>query len=152
MAKLGTTGINETVESLKQMGFYTEEMAERMVEIGATVTADAWKEVIQERRHIVNGDMLQSVEPTSVTRYGNGNPYADVYPQGVDRNGVRNAEKAFMLHYGWKAGVASRDHKKSKGAKGAYKGDHFVDEAERRADQRIEDAMDTFGDQYMEGE
>ncbi|MEA4927575.1 MAG: hypothetical protein VB104_02735 [Candidatus Limiplasma sp.] len=152
MAKFSAAGINETVESLKEMGLFTEKMAEEMVEIGASVTADAWKEVIEERRHIVNGDMLKSVQPTSVLRYGNGNPYADVYPQGVDRNGVRNAEKAYMLHYGWKAGKASRHNKKSKGAKGAYKGDHFVDEAERRAEQRVEDAMDTFGDRYLEGE
>lgn len=152
MAKFGSSGITETVESLKLMGVYTEEMADEMVGIGATVTADAWQEVIEERQHIDNGDMLKSVEPTNVMRYGNGNPYADVYPQGVDRKGVRNAEKAYMLHYGWKAGKASRDHKKSNGAKGTYKGDHFVDEAERRADLMVADAMESVRDRYLEGE
>ena len=152
MARFGSSGITETVESLKQMGANTEEMAGEMVGIGAAVTADAWQEVIEERRHIDNRDMLDSVKPTNVMRYGNGNPYADVYPQGVDRKGVRNAEKAYMLHYGWKAGKASRDHKNSKGAKGAYKGDHFVDEAERRADLMVADAMESVRDRYLEGE
>ena len=50
---------------------------------------------------------------------------SSIYPHGRDRRKQSNAEKAFVLHYG-----TSRIH-----------GDHFVDDAEQRAGDAAEQAM-----------
>lgn len=51
--------------------------------------------------------------------------YIDIYPQGKDRHGVRNAEKAFILHYGTKRIAAT----------------HWVDDADRLCDTTVIAAM-----------
>ena len=55
----------------------------------------------------------------------NGMRCAEIYPLGKDSHGVRNAEKAFILHYG----------------RSNMKGDHFVDNAERIAEQNAVPVM-----------
>ena len=62
-----------------------------------------------------------------------GGATAEVYPQGKDRKGVRNAEKAFLLHYGW----------------GQKNGDHFVDQIEREAEEPAVEAMEAVMDRYV---
>ena len=60
----------------------------------------------------------------------------EVYPQGVDRKGIRNAEKAFVNHYG----ASSR------------KATHFVDDAESEAEAPAVEAMANAWDTYFEQE
>jgi len=57
----------------------------------------------------------------------------DIYPQGVNANGVRNAEVAFVLHYG-----TSR-----------RPGSHWVDDADTLAGPMISTAMTSIFDTFM---
>lgn len=74
--------------------------------------------------------MLNSVGSTPVIETLDGGK-CEVYPQGVDRHGVRNATKAYVLNYG----------RGTSGSKGYIRGDHFIKQAERNADQRAADAV-----------
>ena len=60
--------------------------------------------------------------------------YIDIYPQGKDRKGVRNAEKAFLLHYGTSKIKPTR----------------WVDEAESRGEAYALPAMERVWNQYLE--
>ena len=60
----------------------------------------------------------------------------EIYPQGKDRKGVRNAEKAFILHYG-KSGQAPT---------------RFVDAVEEAAEDKAVSAMENVFNNYLEKE
>ena len=65
----------------------------------------------ENHKHIDTGDMVRSVGTAKGTK---AKKFHDIYPQGRDEKGVRNAEKAFIAHYG----------------KSGQLGTRFVDEAE----------------------
>jgi hypothetical protein len=46
------------------------------------------------------GDMINSIGYRKKPDEIQGIKRVDIYPQGKDRKGIRNAEKAFYLHYG----------------------------------------------------
>lgn len=137
MGRLQSSGIDATVKMLQNLSLEVRAQPE-MIQAGAKVLVEEWKAVIEEKGHVESGDMRDSVEATP-PREVPGGVAVEVYPQGNDRNGVRNATKAFLLHYGWKRGKKSKKDK-SKGS-GAAAGDHFVDEIEARATQKAVDAM-----------
>lgn len=58
----------------------------------------------------------------------------DIYPQGKDRKGVRNAEKAFILHYGTSKIAAT----------------HWVTDADRICDTTVVPAMQREFDKILE--
>ncbi|NLW24754.1 MAG: hypothetical protein GXY91_05875, partial [Clostridia bacterium] len=58
----------------------------------------------------------------------------DIYPQGKDRKGVRNAEKAFVLHYGTSKLPAS----------------HWVDDADEMAGPMVEERLTKMFDEWLE--
>ena len=59
-----------------------------------------------------------------------------IYPQGRDHKGVRNAEKAFVNHYG-------ASHRKAT---------HFVDDAEKQSEEPAVEAMAAAWYQKLESE
>jgi hypothetical protein len=60
----------------------------------------------------------------------------DIYPQGTDRHGVRNAEKAFILHYG------ISDQKR-------HPATHWVDDADRYSEDYAEPAMVQVWEEFL---
>ena len=68
--------------------------------------------------------MKESVRASAVKKSGSAR-VTTIYPHGKDAKGVRNAEKAYIIHYG----TSKR------------RGDHFVDEAEERAMDAAEQTM-----------
>jgi serine/threonine-protein kinase RIO1 len=73
----------------------------RLVEAGAASLVEGVKDSIREHNHISEGggDMLESVGPGLYHETLDGG-WMDVYPQGEDRHGVRNATKAYVTNYG----------------------------------------------------
>ena len=73
----------------------------RLVEAGAASLVEGVKESIRTHNHISEGggDMLESVGPGQYHETLDGG-WMDVYPQGTDRHGVRNATKAYVTNYG----------------------------------------------------
>lgn len=104
MARFDMTGLDELMQDMERKGQLVGEVADQMVAAGAEEVVNAWKtqaaQFIKDPR--ATGAMAASVKASRSVRAGNAT-YSDIYPQGNDSKGVRNAEKAFILHYGKKA-------------------------------------------------
>ena len=124
MALFEAEGFDELIADLKKNADLLDSAAPEMLQAGADVVADAWRDAIQSHGLIDTGDMLDSVAPANLVNSSTEKKIA-VYPQGRDRKGIRNAEKAFINHYG-----ASR-----------RKATHFVDDAETKAEGPAIEAM-----------
>ena len=139
MANFQVQGIDEIAQGLELLGQRTGPMAEDMLRAGAVMLIGTWNQVIIARGHVDTGSMLKAVKATKIKENKDGNLEIQVYPQGAERKEhrkkpVRNAEKAFVLHYGWKS----------------RQGDHFVDEIEREGTPKALEAMEYIMDKQIE--
>lgn len=138
MATFSTLGADELADQLIRMGEATGDTAQRMIAKGAQELVQSWKEVITQRGHVETGAMRDSVKAGKIRDEG-GTLAVEVYPQGKSaqpgrKKPVRNAEKAFVQHYGWKR----------------KEGSHFVDEIEEKGGEKAVEAMTEVFDQYIE--
>ena len=124
MARMTFSGIDEIQEALFRESERLERKATEMLGEAGKVVTKAWQDVITEHGHVETGAMRDSVRASAVKKSGEAYT-SSIYPHGVDGHKVRNAEKAFILHYG----TSKR------------RGDHFVDEAEARSQEAAEAAM-----------
>lgn len=124
MALFSGEGFDELLADLQKDKDLIDAAAPDMLAAGAEVVADAWRDAIRANDLIDTGDMIESVGPSDAVVTDSEKKIA-VYPQGRDRKGIRNAEKAFINHYG-----ASR-----------RRATHFVDDAETKAEGPAVDAM-----------
>lgn len=107
MAKFDTSGIDDIVKQMAELGELAGDVADEMLIAGAKEVTEGWKEAAEQYGLKDTGDMIKSIGPTRVKTVG-GLRAIEVYPQGKDRKGVRNAEKAFLLHYGTSSIPAKR--------------------------------------------
>lgn len=101
MPELKYDGIKDVIKEMVELGERTGEGAHRMLRIAAERMKFEWIEMIDRYKFIASGEMREKVgyprKPKEVADVLS----IDVYPQGKDpKTGVRNAEKAFILHYG----------------------------------------------------
>lgn len=133
MARLSMSGLDDIVEEMKKMGELSGKAADAMIVVGANETRDAWQQVAREHGYHDTGAMIESVG----YRYKPGDirdaRVAVIYPQGKDKKGMRNAEKAFLLHYGTHRIQAS----------------YWVDKAEAVAEKKAYPAMEKVWDDYI---
>ena len=137
MARLEVTGLDEVTEQMKNMGQLSGKVADEMLIAASEEMVPAWKTAITRYGHVKTGTMRNSVKPTKIKpRLGGKEMF--VYPQGYDRTNrkkpVRNAEKAFVLHYGRKN----------------MNGSHFVDAAETEGEPKAAAAMIKRWDEFIE--
>ena len=108
MAKCSTNGFDELAAELKKLGQLDNgELVEAMLDAGAEVVVREWKNGIQKvvKTKRSKGELLESIGTgKGVEKVGDVSTET-IYPVGKDSKGVRNAEKAFILHYG-KSGQA----------------------------------------------
>lgn len=125
MARMEFSGTEEMMDALFAESERLERKATEMLAEAGKVVVKAWQDVIEEHGHVDTGDMKNSVRASKIKK--NGDAYtSSIYPHGRDRKKQSNAEKAFVLHYG----------------SSKIKGDHFVDDAEERAEDAAEAAME----------
>lgn len=125
MANFTMTGLDEMLADMTRKGQRSGQIAIAMCNIGAGIIKDEWVQVATEHDFIDTGEMIASIGfPAPVTNMGSF-LYRDIYPQGKDSKGVRNAEKAFILHYGSSKLSAS----------------YWVDEADNKAVPKVESAL-----------
>lgn len=145
MAHITTSGFSDFLKDLEALGDDADAMAADMLEAGAEVAVVEWKKGIQNEQHkiaakdgkgfidkrgyIDTGDMVNSVG-----RILKKERSAEIYPQGIDHKGIRNAEKAFVLHYG-------TSH---------YQGSRFVDDIDDKTAPEAVVAMGKVMDEYIE--
>ena len=136
MAQVSTYGFSDFLREMQALGENVDEIAEEMLDAGAEVATEEWKNGIREHDYIDTGDMLASVGPNKNTKSSgrsSGARSVEIYPQGKDRKGIRNAEKAYMLHYGTSK----------------MRGSRFVDDIDERAEQKIQEAMEKVMDEHL---
>lgn len=102
MANFNVVGFDEVEKQLLYQSETAVKAVPKMLEAGAAVLVEEQRRTIGilfSRSGRSTGAMKDSIKPTKVLA-GTVNTSIDVYPQGKDRKGVRNAEKGFVLEYG----------------------------------------------------
>lgn len=125
MARFDGEGFDELIATMQQDQGLFEKYADDVLLAGAEVVKESWQSAIEQHGLVDTGDMLASVAPGKIETDANGVKNVEVYPQGTDRKGVRNAEKAYVNHYG----------------SSSIKATHFVDDAESNAEEAAVEAM-----------
>lgn len=134
MARFDTSGLNEAIRYLERTGQLMGEVADAMLLAGAKEVREAWRESAEMHRHRDTGALIESINYARKPKTVDMVRTIDVYPQGRDEKGVRNAEKAFILHYGSQFRKAS----------------YWVDDADRISDRTVVPAMLRVFDQYLQ--
>ena len=116
MADFVTSGFSEIEKQISELGDAVSDVADQMLLEGAAEMVNAWKDSAQRFGHVETGDMINSISYPRQPKTSGGVKTIDISPQGKDRKGVRNAEKAFLLNYGTSSIPAT----------------HWVDNAEER--------------------
>lgn len=135
MARFDTSGIDSIISQMEAMGAQVGKVAEDMVQAACEEIKQAWREEIEARGMVDTGAMRDSVgykrQPTKLADV----VYNEVTPQGKDAKGVRNAEKAFILHYGKHNTPAT----------------YWADAADKKADSRVEQKLTEIFEKFIEG-
>ena len=106
-----------------------KKLRSEMLDTGAEIMVEEWENSINKHNHIKSHAMIKSVG----AKKGKAKNLREIYPQGTDKKGVRNAEKAYIAHYG----------------KSGQNGTRFVDEAEENGEARCAEAMQNKLDDYI---
>jgi hypothetical protein len=134
MARFDTSGLDDLLADMTRLEQQTGPVAEAMTMAAAEVTKRCWQRAATEEGLIDTGAMIASIGyARKPTNFGD-SLGIDIYPQGKDKSGTRNAEKAFILHYG------------SQRIDPTY----WVDQAEGYASQEIPQALEAIWNAYIE--
>ena len=134
MASFKTSGdlIDDIAKELEQLGEdVSGQLGQEMLDEGAEIIEFNWVKSSKDHKHIDTGEMVNSVGVAKKTKT---KKFRDIYPQGKDSKGVRNAEKAYIAHYGKSGQIGTR----------------FVDEAEANSAAECAAAMQRKLDEYIE--
>lgn len=137
MATLKVNGFELVDQQFNRMG---AGMIRQIVEAGADAAEKRMAENTEKAGHgppgrsrRATGEMLRSIGRNEYREFLGGGS-VDVYPQETDRNGVRNATKAYVLNYGRGKGL---------------KGDKFITGDESQAEQLVQEAMQAESDRLI---
>lgn len=83
-----------------QLTRLNRDMMRQVVMAGAEACVQQTKKEILQYRHVVTGNMMDSVAPGKYHEDIDSS-WVEVYPQGDDGRGVSNAKKAFVINYGY---------------------------------------------------
>lgn len=133
MAQFDTSGIKELINQMQRMGLGISDVAMEMCDAAAEEIRAGWKRSAEEHGFRVTGAMIDSIGYPEGPVNAGGMTYVDVYPQGKDGRGVRNADKAFILHYG-----SSRIH-----------ASYWTDQGNQYAEQTIPGILQGIWEKYI---
>ena len=134
MARFDMSGLDPIIDEMRALGEESGAVANEMIMAGAEAVKQAWRRSAEEHKHRDYGDMIESIGyPRQPQTIGDALTI-DIYPQGRDRKGVRNAEKAFVLHYGTSKLQAS----------------YWVDTADAYSEQTAVPAMAEIWDKFIQ--
>lgn len=137
MARLAVNGAELPERQLERLG---RDVIRKIVEAGADAAAKHMAANTEKAGHgppglsrRATGEMLASIGRNEYREWLGGGS-VDVYPQGEDSRGVRNATKAYVLNYGRGRGL---------------KGDKFITGDESRAEEIVQEAMQAESDRLI---
>lgn len=156
MARFEVTGLDDLIADMKRMHELSGDIADEMLLAGAEEVKGAWKETAEKFQFKETGDMIESIGYPIAPKTVGDVRRIDIYPQGKGSSGVRNAEKAFILHYGTQGSTSAnaiRKRKKVDKRKGpGIPATHWVDEADDISGPRVMEAMEEIWNKHiMEG-
>lgn len=101
MAKFNVVGLDDVQEAMLRQDAIVEEAVPQMLKAGGAVMQKAQQEEIKTRFNSrrSTGALLASIKVSAV-KENDGGKRVEIYPNGKDKHGVRNAEKGFVLNYG----------------------------------------------------
>lgn len=127
MARFKVDGLDSLVQEMEALGeSVAGPLAEQMLLAGAEAVKTAWRNSAKAHNHIDTGSMFDHIGYPRKPKQAGDVRSIDIYPQGKDAKGVRNAEKAFILHYGTSK----------------HPGSHWIDDADRECDSTVIPAME----------
>lgn len=136
MARFDVSGLDETIEDMKRLGQMTGRTADAMLMAGAEEVRKAWRQSAEEHRHRDTGDMIASIGFARTPKDVGSIRTIDIYPQGKDKRNIRNAEKAFILHYGTTK----------------IRGSRWIDDADKISEQMVVPAMIRVWEQFLQNQ
>ena len=155
MARFDTTGMDELLADMKRLGELSGEVSDKMLMAGAEAIKGAWKESAERHRLRDSGDMIESIGFPKSPKTAGDVRTIDIYPQGNDKHGVRNATKAFVLNYGTKGSTsenAQRKRRKMDKRPGpGIPATHWVDDADKASGEPVMAAMTKIWDEHLKG-
>ena len=100
-AKFNVVGLDDVQEAMLRQDAIVEEAVPEMLKAGGAVMQKAQQEEIKTRFNSrrSTGALLASIKVSAVKEI-DGGKRVEIYPNGKDKHGVRNAEKGFVLNYG----------------------------------------------------
>lgn len=131
MARLDVSGFETALADMRRRGEQAGPAARAVLDAGAAAAVESWRETITRLGLVDTGALRDSIGPTAQKDSG-GMLYREITARGTDAKGTRNAEKAFILHYG-----TSR-----------IKGSYWWDTAEKEAEPRVTAAMTAAWNEY----
>jgi len=145
MARFDTKGLDDLTEDLKQMGELAGDLADEMLLGAAEVVKQSWREAMQRHGVKLTGQTMDSIGFAKKPKLIGHVKTIDIYPQGYStyteadgkryrrKNRVRNAEVAFIAHYGTSKRPGTR----------------FVDTADDLSGQRVVPKMAEIRDNFL---
>ena len=125
MARFDFSGLDDVLRQMERMNQKTGEAATAVLQTGAEQVKQAWRTAAERHGHRDTGDMIESIGFAKEPKNAGDVKYIDIYPQGKNSHGERNAKVAFVLHYG-----TSR-----------RKGSRWIDDADRISEETAVPAM-----------
>lgn len=135
MARFDTSGIDDIINEITRLGDAGKEVGDEMLLAGAEEVKQAWRQSAERHKLRDTGDMINSIGYARKPKNIGDVRAIDIYPQGKDRKGVRNAEKAFVHEYGTSSIPAK----------------HWVTEADEVAGPKVQAAMEKVYDKFING-
>lgn len=151
MARFEVEGLDFIVADMKRHGELAGETAQEMLMAGAEEIKQAWKDEAERRRFKDTKAMIDSISFPKSTKRASDILTIDIYPQGKDAHGVRNAEKAFILHWGTNSKSTRRRKAKKKFPGPGIPRTLWVDDADKAAGPRVMDAFTRIWDEFLKG-
>ena len=134
MATMKVDGFEIQERRLEKMG---RGMIRQIVEAGSKAAEKVMRDATEQQRHVRTGDMLAAISNNGIREYLGG-ASTEVYPQGDDRNGTRNATKAYVINYG-RGGVKNK----------RKMGDKFITGNESKTEDAVLEAMQAESDRLI---
>jgi HK97 gp10 family phage protein len=100
MARFNQFGIEDLIGSFENLANIPDGVLDEMLNAGADVIAEKQKAVGQRMGVHKTGVTLDSIKKAKKTGESKGGRYIDVYPDGMNEDGNRNAEVAFINEFG----------------------------------------------------
>ena len=96
MASLTVSGLEDLISDMEAAANIPDSVAKEMLIKEAGIVEKAHKESIQSKGLIDSGQLIGSIEADKAPT----GRIIEVYPRGIRKNGVRNAEVGFIHEYG----------------------------------------------------